>query len=146
MRLLHLFVATAATATAQFDLQVVVGDTVRPAGSSYDLGSVYTNESATARFRLGRYSSTADCHRQGHAADILIDVLRVSGLNDPITVTLSGLPTGTSVSYSENPVPFSRTVVTLSVPSSAAPGSYSVTATGTAAGITHSITFTLDVS
>ncbi|HMU44708.1 MAG TPA: T9SS type A sorting domain-containing protein [Chitinophagaceae bacterium] len=57
------------------------------------------------------------------------------GFTNPITLSATGNPGGTTVSFSPNPVtPGSNTTVTLNGTNTLAPGSYVITVTGTASG------------
>ena len=61
----------------------------------------------------------------------------VYGFNSAVTMSASGLPTGTSPSFSNNPVtPFDTTLFTVNN-TSAATGSYLLTVQGTGGGVTH---------
>jgi hypothetical protein len=78
--LLALLLAPAAH--AQFDLFVVEGTTERAAPASYDFGSLYAGESATAHFRL----------RNTSGAPATLSVLVVAGVG--FTLTAPALPAG----------------------------------------------------
>ncbi len=59
----------------------------------------------------------------------------MGGFTAPITLSAIGAPTGTSVTFSANPLtPGNSTTVTLSNMNSLAPGTYTITVTGTATG------------
>ncbi len=59
------------------------------------------------------------------------------GYNNPISLSASGIPPGTTVSFSVNPVtPGSNTVVTLNNSNTLAPGTYVITVTGISGSIT----------
>ncbi len=72
----------------------------------------------------------------------------VSGFTNPITLTATGAPAGTTVSFAPNPVtPGNNVVVTLNNPNILTPGNYVITVTGTATGaITQNrdLTFTIN--
>ncbi len=60
------------------------------------------------------------------------------GFNSPITLSATGNPAGTSVSFGSNPLsPGNTTTVTLSNTGTLAPGTYNVTITGSAAGVSN---------
>ena len=70
-----------------------------------------------------------------------------NGFSGSVTVTLSGLPAGTTTSPAP---PFTvvaggSQLVTLSVPANASTGTYNVTATGTSGSLTHSATLALTI-
>ncbi len=59
------------------------------------------------------------------------------GYNNPISLAATGLPAGTTVSFSSNPVnPGSNTIVSLNNTNTLAPGTYTITITGISGSIT----------
>ncbi len=69
------------------------------------------------------------------------------GFNTPINLTASGAPTGTTVSFSPNPVtPGGTTSVSLNNANTLAPGTYNVTVTGTAGTVTQTSTIAFVVA
>ncbi len=66
----------------------------------------------------------------------------VNGFANPITLsTLSGVPTGTNVTFSSNPIaPGGNTVVTLNNTNTLTPGTYTINLQGTAAGTNNQTT------
>jgi hypothetical protein len=70
-----------------------------------------------------------------------------NGFTDPVAITLSGLPAGVTTSPAS---PFSvpagsRQALVLSIPATMSDGNFTVTATGTSAGLTHSGNLALTV-
>ena len=80
--LLALALALAPAARAQFNLFLVVGGVEQAAPAVYDFGSLYADESATARFRLRNTSNAA----------ATVNVLAVKGVG--FTLTSPALPAG----------------------------------------------------
>jgi subtilisin family serine protease len=68
------------------------------------------------------------------------------GYNDPVTLSASGHPGGTTASFSVNPVtPAGASVLTIGNTGAAAPGSYSIDVVGVAVTSTHTATVGLNV-
>ncbi len=75
-----------------------------------------------------------------------VSVGQIAGFSDPVTLSSSGEPSGTTTTFSLNPVtPAGTSVMTISNTSGAAVGSYSLNITGTAGITQHSTTVQLDV-
>lgn len=79
--------------------------------------------------------------------DIVLGTVSNGGFSNPITLSASGNPAGTTVSFAANPInPGSSTTVTLNGTNTLAAGSYVVTITGVATGAvtkTRDLTFTI---
>ncbi len=75
---------------------------------------------------------------QGGTRAIPLTVARVDNPTNPVTVTVTGLPSGVTSSLSENPVPLPDTVTTLTLTatSTAAVGNYTVSFGASATGAT----------
>ena len=75
-----------------------------------------------------------------------IDVASVQGFSDPVTLSLTGAPAGTSVGFSPNPVtPGSSSTLTIGNTGAASAGSYTIQIDGVAGVITRSDTVTLNL-
>ena len=78
---------------------------------------------------------------------ISLSTAATGGFNGPITLSASGNPNGTSVSFTTNPVtPGASTIVVLNGTNTIAPGTYQITVQGTATGATtqtRQLTFTI---
>jgi len=86
---------------------------------------------------------------QGSAGTSTITTAVSGGFNNAITLSASGQPTGTTVSFSPNPIaaPGSgSSTMTITVGSSTAPGTYTITVTGTGGTTTHTTPVTLTVT
>ena len=69
------------------------------------------------------------------------------GFSTPIVLSESGVPSGTTVSYSANPVaPGSSSIVTLNGTNTLIPGTYTITITGTAGTVTKTRNLTFIIS
>jgi hypothetical protein len=84
---------------------------------------------------------------QGASTTYTISVARVSGFAGDVALSVSGLPSGASGSFSPNPATVSTSTSTLTVTSSASttPGTYTLTVTGTSGSLTHTTSPTLVV-
>ncbi|MFN8242996.1 MAG: zinc-dependent metalloprotease family protein [Ferruginibacter sp.] len=90
-------------------------------------------------------NATVSCGTASGA--ITLATTSVLGFSTPITLTASGNPGGTTVSYSVNPVtPGNSTIVTLNGMATLAPGSYPVTITGTAGAEVKNVVLTYVVN
>lgn len=80
--------------------------------------------------------ATASCPAPG-TMDITLGTSAIMGFSNPITLSASGNPAGTTISFSQNPItPGSSTVVTLHNTNTLSNNSYTVTITGSANGAT----------
>ena len=73
----------------------------------------------------------------------------VGGFNNAITLSASGMPSGTTVSFSPNPIAApgaGSSTMTVTVGSSTAAGTYPITVTGNGGGIQHTAAVTLTVT
>ena len=76
-----------------------------------------------------------------------VNIGQVQGYSDPVTLSTSGEPAGTSVNFSTNPVtPPGSSTLTIGNTGAAAAGSYLIDVTGTAPTSTHTTQIALDVS
>ena len=74
----------------------------------------------------------------GTNATVDLDVPSFNGFTDPVTLSVSGNPGGTTTGFSVNPVtPPGSSVLTVGNTGAVAAGSYPMTITGTAGAITH---------
>lgn len=90
-------------------------------------------------------SPTAASVRRGGTATYTITISDLNGFSGPVTFSLSGQPSGSTVTFSPNPTTTSATL-TVKTSSSAPRRSYTLTITGVSGGLTHSITVTLTVT
>ena len=85
---------------------------------------------------------------QGASRAIPLSVVRLDGATGPVTVNLSGLPTGVTSSFSENPVAASdtATTLTLNVPASVPSGNYQFSLSASATGATSQASTVITLS
>lgn len=86
---------------------------------------------------------------QGQQGSSTITTTVSGGFNNAINLSASGVPTGTTVSFSPNPIaaPGAGTsTMTINVGASTTPGTYPITVTGTGGTTQHSTTVTLTVT
>ena len=82
----------------------------------------------------------------GTDASYDIAVGSLGGFGDPVTLTATGNPVGTTTGFDVNPVsPPGNSLMTIGNTGGAAAGIYTVVVTGTAAALTHAINLGLDV-
>ena len=82
----------------------------------------------------------------GTDAQYTVDVSSIGGFSDPVTLSASGNPAGTSVSFSVNPVtPPGSSILTISDTDAAAAGTSTITIEGTGGGKTHDTTVDLTI-
>ncbi len=99
-------------------------------------------------FNFGAVTTTTSACPASSTMTVSIPTTQTGGFSNPITMAATaGVPAGTSVSFSPNPVvPGNTTVATLSNANTLAAGTYTVTVTGTATGAsvkTTTINFTI---
>jgi thermitase len=143
-------------ATGSSQLSVTTG-TATPAGT-YPLtitgssGSLSHSTSVTlvvqaqaqADFSLSA-SPTSRSIRRGNSTSYSIGVSRVGGFGDAVSFGLSGLPPGASASFSPGTTTGNSTTLSIGTSYRTARGSYTLTVTGTAAGLTRTTEVTLTV-
>ena len=93
-------------------------------------------------FSLSISPSTVTLHRSGGTATYTVTITRTGGFSSTVQLSVSGLPSGTTGSFSPNPATTSS-ALTLNVSSSTARGSYTFTVSGTSGTLTHTATATL---
>jgi hypothetical protein len=86
---------------------------------------------------------------QGNQGNSTISTTVSNGFNSAISLSASGAPTNTTVSFSPNPIPApgsGRSVMTIAVSSNTPAGTYPIIVTGNGGGIQQSATVTLTVT
>jgi uncharacterized membrane protein len=86
---------------------------------------------------------------QGSSGTSTITSAVSGGFNNPVSLSASGVPAGTTASFSPNPIPApgsGNSVLTIKVSSSTAAGTYNIVVTGSGGGLQQSTTITLKVS
>ena len=86
---------------------------------------------------------------QGGQGGSTITTTALNGFNNSISLSASGVPSGTTVSFSPNPIGAPGTgtsAMTINVGTTTTPGTYPITVTGNGGGIQHTTTVTLTVT
>ncbi len=86
---------------------------------------------------------------QGQQGASTITTTVSGGFNNAINLSASGVPAGTTVAFSPNPIPApggGTSTMTINVGSTTTPGTYSITVTGTGGTTQHSTTVMLTVT
>ncbi len=97
-------------------------------------------------FTLGVSPSTMTVRRNGQGSTT-VSIGSVGGFSTPVTLSVSGLPSGVTRAFSSNPVtPGGQSTLTLRAANSARRGTFTITITGSGGGKTHSATVTLSVT
>jgi len=128
------------SATASFtDTAVVAGTTyfyVVRAANSATCESGNSNEASatptgTPDFSLSISPPSVTVQKGGSTAVYTVTITPVNGFSAAVTLSVSGLPSGTTGAFSPNPVTGTSSTLTLSVGTSTAKGTFTFTVTGT---------------
>ncbi|MGN6292865.1 MAG: reprolysin-like metallopeptidase [Chitinophagaceae bacterium] len=93
---------------------------------------------ATPGFSFGNPAAASITCATQNSANITLPVKSILGYSTPVNLSASGLPAGTNVVFSANPVtPGNSTIVTLNNANTLAAGSYNITITGVSGSITN---------
>jgi uncharacterized membrane protein len=84
----------------------------------------------------------------GNGTSYALSLTPSNGFASNVSLSVGGLPAGANATFNKNPVPKGSGTSTLTVttPSSTAPGNYTLTITGTSGSLTHSAAVTLVVN
>ena len=93
-------------------------------------------------FTLSAYQLTVG---QGQTSTTAVYINDVNGFNSPVTLSVSGLPSGVTATFSPNPTTSYYNQLTFTVNSSVAAGQYPLTITGISGSLTQTTTLTLTV-
>jgi hypothetical protein len=93
-------------------------------------------------FTLSAYGVTVG---QGQSSTAAVYMSAVNGFNSPVTLSVSGLPSGVTASFPTNPTTAYYNQLTFNVAGSVPAGQYPLTITGTAGSLTQTTTMTLTV-
>ena len=98
-------------------------------------------------FSIAALPSTVTANAGGSSSTFAVSITGQNGFTDPVMITLSGLPAGstTSPASSFSVVPGSSQSVDLSVPATVFAGNFTLTASGNSAALTHSVQIPLMV-
>ncbi len=102
--------------------------------------------STTPNFSLSA-SPTSVSVVQGSSGTSTITSAVVNNFDSAITLTASGMPTGVTAAFSVNPITGAgSSILTLTVPSTIATGTYAITVTGTSGSLVQTTTVSLTVT
>lgn len=94
----------------------------------------------------------AHLRTSGKTVKYAITLASVAGYSGDVTLSVSGLPAGTSGTFTVNPAPLSTTVpptpttsFNVTVASTAVPGTYPFTITGTSGSLTHTVNTEIEI-
>ncbi|MCB0207358.1 MAG: hypothetical protein KDH89_21255, partial [Anaerolineae bacterium] len=119
--------------------------TTSSVGWQLRIGAFKFDECGSPDFTLSSSPASQDIC-VGTDADYTINVGQVSGYTDPVTLSASGNPAGTTTAFSTNPVvPPGSSTLTIGSTGGAAPGSYDIDVVGMAPTSTHTTTVGLNV-
>lgn len=98
-------------------------------------------------FELSTPSSTTVTCGTVTTANITLSTVSNGGYTTPINLTASGVPAGTNITYSANPVtPGNATIVTLNNTNTLTSGTYNITINGVSGALSQNVTLTYIVS
>jgi len=98
-----------------------------------------------------RASPTSLAILQGDSDTSIITITSIGGFDQPVQLTVSGTPSGVTTTLSPEQVTpppdgTATSILTVSVDTTATPGSYTLTVTGTNGTITHSVSIHLEIA
>src|SRR5271165_2299286 len=129
-------------------LTVVVG-TSKSTGDSTPIAFLgVAQASGSPNFTISA-SPAALSIAQGNQGSSTITTTISGGFNDPITLSASGMPSGTTVSFSPQTIPApgsGGSTMTITVGASTPTGTYPITVTGNGGGVQQNTTVTLTVT
>ena len=136
------------SATITIDATAIVGDGVpyNPDSTDQDFALVCSNCSLFPDFTLSVAPRSQSICAPTDAI-YTVDIGSILAYNDPVTLSATGEPAGTTVGFSTNPVtPAGSSTMTISNTGAAAAGSYTVQVTGLSITSTHMFDVDLDLS
>jgi hypothetical protein len=107
-------------------------------------GVVYA-ASAKADFALTASPSTRSV-TAGGAVQYSVTVNPSNGFKSPVTLSASGLPSGTTAAFSPNPNTNTTSTLTVQTSAATATGTYSITITGVSGSLSHPATAALTIT
>jgi uncharacterized repeat protein (TIGR03803 family) len=116
-------------------------------GSTSGYGTVFELAVSSVTFNMNA-SPTTIMIGPGYSVSSTISIMALNGFDSAVTLSVSGLPSGVTASFSTNPIPAPGTgtsTMTISVPSGTALGAYPFTVIGTGGGVTQIVQMMLHV-
>ena len=116
-------------------------------GTFFDISdNDFTITMATFDYTLATTPATISICQPNDAV-YTIDIGSVGGYNDPVTLSVTGIPAGATANFSVNPVtPVGQSILTISNTGAAIPGTYPLTITGVSTSGTKTNNVTLIIS
>jgi len=93
-------------------------------------------------FALSVSPTSRTVNAPGGTATYTVTIAPINGFTDPVTLSVSGNPSGTTASFSPNPAT-SFSTLSVVVPGSTPKGTYTLTITGVSGALTHTATASL---
>ncbi|MGB8768561.1 MAG: LamG-like jellyroll fold domain-containing protein, partial [Candidatus Korobacteraceae bacterium] len=127
---------------------VAAGSTVIQATSAMIYGTTTLTVTTTGNFTISASPASLSI-AQGNQGTSTITTTVSGGFSNAISLSATGAPTGTTVSFNPStiPAPGSGTsTMTITVGASTATGTYPITVTGSGGGTQHTVTVTLTVT
>ena len=117
-------------------------------GGIQQTATVTLTVTAASNFTISASPSSLSV-AQGNQGTSTITTAVSGGFNSAISLSTSGVPSGTTVSFSSNPIPApgsGNSIMTITVGASTPVGTYPITVTGNGGGIQQQVTITLTVT
>ena len=124
------------------------GNFIRGSDNFTDMMAAFKPAAVPSTFTIAA-APTSLSVAQGHLATSTITTTVSGGFSNAITLSASGVPSGTTANFSLNPIPApgaGTSTLTITVGSSTAAGTYAITVTGSGGGIQQSTIVTLKVT
>lgn len=115
------------------------------AGQDHSVSGANFSAASTSDFSVNA-SPTSQSVNQGAATTYNATITPLNGFNSAVTLSITGLPAGATATFSPNPTTGSSTLSITTDPVSTPAGSYPLTISGTANGLTHTASVTLTVN
>ncbi|WP_026849491.1 beta strand repeat-containing protein [Gemmatimonas phototrophica] len=142
-----------ATSGTTSSLALTVGGAVTPgvytitvrgsaAGATAGTATVTLTVTAAQSYALAATSASV---QQGNTGTSTVSITRTGGFTGAVTLAASNLPNGVTAAFAPNATTGNSSTMTLTASGAATPGSYTVTITGTAAGLAN-VTTTASVT
>jgi hypothetical protein len=91
-------------------------------------------------------SPSSQSVKRGATATFAVTISRLNGFADSVTLSVSGAPSGSTVSISPNPATGTSATISVATKKSTAVKAYTLTVTGTSGGLSRTATTTLTVT
>jgi hypothetical protein len=141
------FTASATATTGSFPV-TISGTAPGITGSRTTSVGLTVNAPQTPNFSLAANPAAVGVTQGGTAGTSSIAITRTGGFTGAVTLSATGQPTGVNVAFSPNPATGATSTATFTASATATTGTFPVTISGTAAGISgpRTTTVTLTVS